>query len=270
MKLPTFIKQLAKVCDMEASRYALGGVHCVSDGTLAHLTATDGRILATVSYADATGTPVNSIVEGSVIVSPPVAALKAGVRFDGKALHHGGSTTSVAPIEGRFPRIEDVFDAIESEPEKYAAVKLDPALLRKLVDLAHAMNTDATAKGITLFVKDSGSAVFASCASEDGHVARMAIMPRAADGKTKHSFPARPHAAPTDTPAATQPAPKPTQELRVRYETVHADGRREPGPTVNVTTGKVEQPAPPPELKTDKHAAGAVAVDWSAQLPQIA
>jgi hypothetical protein len=46
--------------------------------------------------------------------------------------------------------------------------------------------------------------------------------------------------------------------MRVKHETVYADGRRETGPVVNVTTGVVEQPAPPPETLDDEVIAEAV------------
>lgn len=51
MRIPAFVKQLAKVCDTESSRYALGGIRCQSDGTTAHLTATDGRVALCLSRA---------------------------------------------------------------------------------------------------------------------------------------------------------------------------------------------------------------------------
>ena len=95
------------------------------------------------------------------------------------------------------------------------AVNVDAALLAKLCALSNAMNDDQhKGKGITLFVKDAKSCVFATTTSEDGkHVARLAIMPLAADDDGyKHAFPARPGAVPPAAESGKQkrkPAPPP-------------------------------------------------------------
>lgn len=193
MKIPTFIKQLAKVCDTESSRYALGGIKCQSDGHTAQLTATDGRILATIHYADDDGGSFDVIVGGKQLASIPAAAFKdrAGVSFDGKTLRHGGTAVDLAPIDGRFPRFEDVF-SIHDEPDGYIAVKLDPAYLKTLCELAHGVGGDAC-KGVVLWVKDAQSCVFGDARSSEGHVARLAIMPLAADDAAHAlAYPPRP------------------------------------------------------------------------------
>lgn len=193
MKIPTFIKQLAKVCDTESSRYALGGIKCQSDGTTAQLTATDGRILANVYFADDDAVPCDVIVEGKQLASVPVAAFKErrGVTFDGHTLRHGGTRADLTPIEGRFPRFEDVF-TIHDEPAGYVAVKLDPAYLKTLCELAHGVGGEVC-KGVVLWVKDAQSCVFGDARSSEGHVARLAIMPLAADTPAGNlNYPARP------------------------------------------------------------------------------
>jgi hypothetical protein len=193
MKIPAFIKQLAKVCDTESSRYALGGIKCQSDGQTAQLTATDGRILANVYYTDDEGIPLDVIVGGKQLASLPAAAFKdvRGVSFDGQALRHGGTVVGLESIDGRFPRFEDVF-SIHDEPEGYVAVKLDPAFLKTLCELAHGVGGEAC-KGIVLWVKDAQSCVFGDARSSEGHVARLAIMPLAADAPAGAlTYPARP------------------------------------------------------------------------------
>jgi len=193
MRIPAFIKHIAKVCDTESSRYALGGIKCQSDGTTAQLTATDGRILANVYFADDEATPYEVIVDGKQLASVPVAAFKdkRGVTFDGHTLRHGGTRSDLTPIEGRFPRFEDVF-TIHDEPEGYVAVKLDPAYLKTLCELAHGVGGE-TCKGVVLWVKDAQSCVFGAARSSEGHVARLAIMPLAADTPNGPlAFPARP------------------------------------------------------------------------------
>jgi hypothetical protein len=257
MRIPAFIKQLAKCCDSDAVRYALGGVQCLSDGKTAQLTATDGRILANVYYPDEDEKPVSAIVDGKAISSPPAAAFKKSVEFDGSTLRHGGTESKATLVEGRFPRIEDVFNAVhDNGTDGYACVKLDGALLRKLADLAATMSEGSETKGITLFVKDQQSCVFATCRSNEGHVARMAIMPRAADDGKRYTFPPRPGEAPAEQAEAK---PKKKREMIVQNTTVYPDGRRVPGETVNVTTGKVIAPAPVPEMMDDEQVAVAIA-----------
>lgn len=202
MKIPAFIKRLAKVCDKESSRYALGGIKCESDGQIARMTATDGRILATVHWKDDDPAEVNVIADSRTLRSIPAKAFlhPKGVWFDGSTVRAVVGTdrteTTVTSVEGRFPNYEKVI-SIHDQPEGYVSVRVDAELLGTLCDLAHDMNRDADTKGITLFVKDAQSCVFACATSPDGHTARLAIMPRAPDGKYQIApFPPRPEAAP--------------------------------------------------------------------------
>jgi hypothetical protein len=202
MKIPAFIKQLAKVCDREASRFSLGGIKCQSDGKTAQLTATDGRILANVYYPDEDATPLDVIVEGRLLASAPVTAFKdsRGVTLDGGTLRHGDTRANVTPIDGRFPRFEDVF-TIHDDATGYVPVKVDPAYLRTLCELAQGVGGTAS-KGLVLWVRDAQSCVFADARSGEGHVARLAIMPLAADGL---AYPSRPEAQSVElTDAATR------------------------------------------------------------------
>jgi len=210
MKIPVFIKALARICDKESSRYALGGIECKSDGTTAQLTATDGRILATVHYEDEDGKAFTAIAPAKELSNGPAAAYKAGVRYDGAYVSSTGDSgfkekTKVEPVDGRFPRVEDIF-SIYDKPKGYVSVQLDASLLRKLCDLSDAIN-DGPTRGITLYVKDGTSCVFGATRGENGEVARLAIMPLATDGNYKTPpFPARPGAESVDEEA---PAPPP-------------------------------------------------------------
>ena len=212
MRLPAFIKRLARICDSSNGRYALSGLKCESDGETAKLTATDGHVLACVHWHD------KDAVELDVVASPkPLSqhAAKAyttgiGIRFDGETLR-GGATGSVETIDGKFPDYERVFpDSLEG----YASVRLDAGLLGKLCDLSRDMNDSSHSKGITLFVKDGQSCAFATTTSEDGHVARFAIMPRAADDKAEsHEWPKRPGGAAAAESAMEDERPAPPPEL---------------------------------------------------------
>lgn len=211
MQIPQFIKRLAKFCDTEQSRYALGGIECKSDGSTAQLTATDGRILACVHYAD-NGPAMEVIVNGKELACPTAQELKSGVRFDGESLCVGKAVKGkVDVLDGaRFPKYEPLF-TIHDSLEGYVGVRFDAALLRKLCDLSHDMNSDDKTRGLTLFIKDQQSCVFGTTTGEDGHVARFAVMPRAADADGwKPTFPARPgvEAAAAESEDA-EPAPPP-------------------------------------------------------------
>lgn len=212
MKIPLFIKALARICDKESSRYALGGIECKSDGTTAQLTATDGRILATVHYPDGDGKEFEAIVAAKDLSNGPAATYKQGVHYDGKCIGSGKDKVAVTPVDGRFPDCEKVL-TIHDSPDGYATVTLDAELLGKLCALADGMNDKGEQRGITLYVKDQQSCVFAAARSQDGHVARLAIMPRAVDDKDwKPDFPARPGAVPVAAKKRGKKAPAPVPE----------------------------------------------------------
>jgi len=229
MKLPAFIKQLARICDSGSSGYALGCVQCKSDGQTASVTATDGRILASVHWQDDDASELSTLADAKALASPPVKAFASakGVHFDGSQLHGEAEGEVASDDRGRFPDCEKVM-TIHEEPDGYVAVKLDAALLGKLCSLSHAMNDDTNkGKGITLFVKDARSCVFASTAGEDGHVARFAIMPLAYDdAETKHEYPSRPNAGPAKPepadrrarPARAKPAAAPRQARATTHD----------------------------------------------------
>ncbi|NBV87906.1 MAG: hypothetical protein EBR88_00050 [Betaproteobacteria bacterium] len=198
MRIPSFIKRLAKVCNRDSSRFALGGIKCESDGKIARLTATDGHILATVHWKDDDGVAIDTIVDARQLSSLPAKAFMhpKGVAFDGSTMRAtvgpDKTQTPVESVSGTYPKYEQVL-RIHDEPDGYVAVTVDAALLSTLCDLSHDMDRDSQSRGITLFVKDAQSCVYACCASTDGHVARMAIMPRAADEPADApTFPERP------------------------------------------------------------------------------
>lgn len=244
MKIPAFIKQLVKFCDTESSRYALGSIEAkrLADG-IAKLTATDGRILATVHWQDEEDGPaMDVLVSGKQLASPPAAAFKARdsdcPRFDGSTLTYGSSSIKPEPCDGRFPEYEKLF-TIHSDTRGYVAVKLDPSYLKTLCELAQSIGGE-TCKGLTLFVRGSQECVFAEARSGEGYVARMAIMPLAADADG-NTFPPRPGRT-------------------VAAETTAAE-----------SVVEEEQPAPPPEFMDDEQVAAAIAepADLSVALDPI-
>jgi len=249
MKIPAFIKQLVKFCDNESSRYALGSVKVKSLDGVAQLTATDGRMMANVYWYD-DGPAMDVLVNGKQLASPPPAAFKGtGVDFDGSLLAYSGAVITPEPCDGKFPRYEDIYDQIHDKPEGYVAVKLDASMLRVLADMAGAVSADTPKPSVCIWVKDTQSAVFAAAHSAEGkYTARLVQMPLSADDIEEYGYPPRPGEHPVEKP---QPTPEAKREMRVKHETVYADGRRETGPVVNVTTGVVEQPAPPPETLDD-------------------
>jgi len=256
MKIPAFIKQLVKFCDNEASRYALGCIEAKSLNGVAQLTATDGRMMANVYWQD-DGPAMDVLVNGKQLASPPAAAFKGkGVDFDGSLLTYSGALITPDSCDGKFPRYEDIYDQIHDDQSGYVAVKLDAGMLKVLADMAGAVSGDTLKPSVNIWVKDAQSAVFAAAHSQGGtYTARLVQMPLAADDITEYGYPPRPGEQPVEKP---QPTPQAKREMRVKHETVYADGRRETGPVVNVTTGVVEQPAPPPETLDDDVIAEAV------------
>lgn len=257
MKVPAFIKQLAKFCDLESSRYALAGIKCESDGKVAKMTATDGRALVCAHWND-DGPAMDVIVDGEQLASAPPAAFKPDasgdthVTFDGTTLKHGNVAIQVAALDGRFPRVEDVFDAIYRDRPAYTAVKLNSSYLRTLCDLATAVSCRYGAPHITLWVRPTQAggpytAVAAESHAVDGsHTIRMALMQLGVDSAQEYEFPARPGTVPA--------AEKPTAESAKR-------GRK--------AVAKKAEPAPPPEMMTATQVAAAVADDLATDLPPI-
>lgn len=232
MKIPMFIKRIAKVCDSSNGRYSLSGIKCESDGTTAKLTATDGRVLACVHWHDSDAIEMDVIADAKQLSKHSAQAFRhsLGVRFDGESLR-GGASGAVEHVGDRFPDYERILpDTLDG----YVGVRLDATLLRKLCDLSIDMNDDDVRKGITLFVKDHTSCVFGTTVSDEGHVARFAIMPRASDDmERKPEWPERPGVS--------------------AAESVEED----------------DQPSPPPECMDDDHVAAAVADDWATDLAPI-
>lgn len=203
MKLPSFIKQLVRCCTSESSRLALGGVKCESTGALSTVTATDGRQLITVSYADDVTTgAVDTIIDGKSLAKAvtAVACKNSPVRLDGATVCGRGGQSSVQVIEGRFPRYEDVFGIYQDDPADYVCVKLDPDLLGKLCDVFSAAQASASEKGVDVWVKDASSAVYFARTTPQGECIRAVLMPLAADDPKAAvvSFPERVTAGPVE------------------------------------------------------------------------
>ena len=253
MKIPAFIKHLVAFTDTASSRYALGGIKCTSRDGVASVAATDGRVLTCVHWKDTDGPDMDVIVDAKQLTSPPAAAFrtdhsgKGGVTFDGKAVHHGKSSLALDPIEGRFPRIEDIFPSPDLM-NGYMSITLSPSILRKVCDLAASASSGYQTPHVTLWIKDDKSAVLADTMSPEGeHTVRMAIMPIGREIGSK-TFPSRPGAV------ARKATPSP--------ETAHADDAEE-----------VPAPAPVPEMMDATQLASAIEEpnghDWSVRLPPI-
>jgi hypothetical protein len=252
MKIPAFIKHLVAFTDTASSRYALGGIKCTSRDGVASVAATDGRALTCVHWKDDNGPDMDVIVDAKQLTSPPAAAFKTdvrgkgGVTFDGKAVYHGKSSLALDPIEGRFPRIEDIFPSPDLM-KGYLSITLSPSILRKLCDLAASASSGYQTPHVTLWIKDDKSAVLADTRSPEGeHTVRMAIMPIGRDVGSK-TFPSRPGAV-AKTPATPSP------------ESADADAPE-------------DDPAPVPEMMDATQLAAAIAEpdghDWSVALPPI-
>jgi hypothetical protein len=214
MKIPKFIKQLAKFCGGQGGVFDC--IRCKSDGPTASMAASDGRILASVHWQNDDGIALDSLAAAKELSSPPVKAFShpQGVRFDGEKFWGGVEGTVTIDESGRYPDIERVMH-IHDKPEGYVSVRVDAARLGKLCALSHAMNDDpCNGGGLTLFVKDWESCVYAATTGEDGYVARFAIMPLVGDSTAPPVFPPRP-GSPTSCAESDNagPTPAPVPEM---------------------------------------------------------
>lgn len=194
MWMPNWIAKLVKHTDDETSRYALGGVNCeVGNGTV-RLCATDGKQLITVTKEDE-----SEQWEGSVIIDGKslVTAARAvkcgkdgGLHIDPTDPHltlrgknkFGRSLPDWMPtrtVEGRFPRVSDVFSGLKPDGTK---VVVDARLLRTFCDtVIDATGGSGSLSPICLAVTDSDDAVQLSAKAADGAVIRGILMPLSHD-----------------------------------------------------------------------------------------
>lgn len=207
MKLPSFIKALCKLCDSSNGRYGLAGVKCVSQDGASTLAATDGRMLAVVTYPDDTHVNlrggetvgVDAVVPGKELGRAYSTAFakngKRGVTLlPAKGEVHvtgAGGSTDIPALSCHYPKYEQVLPQ-DADMKGYVAITLDPDLLYKLCDLCSAAQ-DERHRGMTLWVKDAESAAFISGRYVEGgtdYTVRCAIMPLSADDpKHKLKFP---------------------------------------------------------------------------------
>jgi DNA polymerase-3 subunit beta len=139
------LSTLAPICDVESSRYALGGVRLERQGDTAHAVVTDGRRLVAVEWNDS-DTPAAERVE-AYSTTIPAAACRAIDKAAGAPSKRfpmlgrvavdepstngsitattfgkdGQSTLTVQTLEGRYPMWRDVipersFDLSLSKP----------------------------------------------------------------------------------------------------------------------------------------------------------
>lgn len=215
MKLPPFIKQLAKFCSGNSGGYATSCIAAERNGDgIARLTATDGTILASVHWEDEPDGPeMDALVYGPELADVPAAAFKgkpsALPRFDGETLACDGKTTTPAPCTNlRFPQYEGAY-RIYDEADGYQAVRVDPKRLKVLCELAVAMSGGSQDPGVlTLWINGPEGFVFGSAKSPSGHVARLALAPLAKDDDADYQFPERPAAAARPMPSGRSQPPK--------------------------------------------------------------
>jgi hypothetical protein len=203
MYLPRVLSELVGWSDHEASRYALGGVQIRRIGDKCQAEATDGRRLARVTWTDPDDNPNNcppvpefcTLLDAKELRSACRAVSKFvtkkeargsiqshpfGLNEDvnGKATIHSPfneTNQSVAVIEGRWPRTDDV---VHTEPrEKEVRATLNPKFLRDLADTVVAMGCE----GVTVRVVNEREAVAFECVNDSGVRMDAVVMPIAAD-----------------------------------------------------------------------------------------
>lgn len=208
IRLPKFIRSLVGCCDAASSRYALGGVKVEAHDGVAHLVATDGRILVNVSYQEDGTLPGNeAIVAGKALATAfgSVAKAKCDERLDlstvkgvdgqdrAVALVSGRKAAvpaAVEVVEGRFPRWRDVFPDMAPT----FSIRLDCELLAQVCKVFAEAGTPRA----TFHFTDAGSALRIDAVAPTGEVIRAVVMPVGAENGGSLSAPlpeAKPRAA---------------------------------------------------------------------------
>lgn len=205
MKLPKFVRAVLAFVDPESSRYALGGVNFFTFNSAPapgghqgrhRMQASDGRFACDVSWPTAEGEEriarrpecVNVrdggvIVDGSVLDKIPAAAWKNDVQLhnDG-VIAAGASVVRFAPVEGKFPDLDTVYDNLSEG--SWARVTVDAAKLRDICALhvaAHKGSDDLPKVHLWVNASKDTAALFTSSEFAGGGLIRCALMPIAMD-----------------------------------------------------------------------------------------
>lgn len=150
-----FSSRFDRCCDSSSSRYALGGVHVrpASSGG-AWLTATDGRVMAVAQSAE-------SMAESETIVPMDLAAGATKSRAVSCTLNGRWENSKGKfglPIEGRFPKCQDVLKGIDVNG---TLLSINAQLL---ANLAAALTEVGDDQAVTLIIGPDRD--------KDGHVSR--------------------------------------------------------------------------------------------------
>lgn len=193
MRIPSFIKALIGCTDTESSRYSLGGVKAEHRDGVSILTATDGRQLVSVSYAD---TPrgddpdtevLDVVLDGKSLSKAFGVANKRGkdtsvsaaAGTTGKMIVEGGGGSAfVDTTEGRFPRWRDCFGS-DLDARGGCSVAVCPELLTQVLAVYKAANVSS----VGVWVKDGNSAIGFAGRAPSGEEIRAILMPKEMDGK---------------------------------------------------------------------------------------
>ena len=215
MRLHFITKLLAKFCDNQSSRYALGGVYCESTGERSAMTATDGRFLASVAYGDACDEQEPVVIESKGLVKAfnATAPGKNGGDFQKLSVSSGHAHVECKGalpceiIEGRFPRYRDVFPSAE-KPDGYHCVSVDPKMLKIIAELFAGVTTDQK-KSVQVWVsEDESKPMLFSHVTAGGDAVRSVVMPVSGE---EHTWPSE-HGVADEEPADAEeetPAPPP-------------------------------------------------------------
>lgn len=150
MKVPMSVLEAHRCCDLESSRYALGGVKFETINGRPYAIATDGRHMVIVSWNPQEGEPLEAIVSGGAMATA-LAAVKrhsslsmAEVTPDSVTLQISpkGSesiTVKAPPVEGRFPKWQNV---VPKQTPQHRTVALGAKLVRNLLAVCEAAGVD--------------------------------------------------------------------------------------------------------------------------------
>lgn len=189
--IPRFAHKLAKHTDPDSSRYALGGVYVEPRGDKVRLTATDGKQLISVSRPNFNSDDGDKavVVEGKRFDKSvryfksnghknAAVVLEQAVDKGDDFVHltDGVASEYVPVVEGRYPRIDDVFDSFTTGERRHVFV--DAKYLKVFAEtIIEACKGKEKASVRLTFGETPDDAVNLLAIAEDGSEIRGVIMP---------------------------------------------------------------------------------------------
>lgn len=179
---------LARCCDCESSRYALGGIHFERVGDKISAVATDGAVMALVTIPDGSGAFQNGDVRLSGEDIQALCDVNKGCKQ--VDVHDVGNSLGVpnhlndaqnlvkvalTQVEGRFPRWRDVIPPL-ADSTKYRRLKISTKRLMSIARFAESSKDDCDSVHLFVPIVDSENAICLLAEREESTSMGMAML----------------------------------------------------------------------------------------------